>query len=151
MTNARSIVRPSAAEMFPGVAIAGDAKDEEPRSFAATYAPNNRPFRRTTRLAEIFAKVPQQWRSVAAEDVYHRPHKDRQALLGFVLMSCPVEQMRFLACVWDKFHPDEDFTTAFSALVKRGRLLDVIDHTSKEHEKSLLLVYDGVMEARGKM
>lgn len=125
--------------------------DNELPTFPARYAANNRPFRRTTRLGEIFGKIPQQWRSVAAEDVYHRPFKDRQTLLGFVLMACVGEQINFLACVWDKFHPDADFVTAFAALAKRGRLLDVIDHTDKEHEKRLLLVYDGVMEARGKM
>lgn len=125
--------------------------DNELPVFPARYAENNRPFCRTTRLGEIFGKIPQQWRAVAAEDVYHRPFKDRQNLLGFVLMACVSEQARFLASIWDKFHLDEDFRTAFIALAKRGRLLDVIDHTSKEHEKNLLLVYDGVMEARGKM
>ena len=110
----------------------------------------NRPYTKDTPLGFIFKKIAPKWQHVRAGDVYARRQQDN-SLLGYVLMACVEEQVNFLAAIWDQFHFDEDIRTAFLAIVKRGRLLDVLDNESKDARERVALVYAGVMEAWGKM
>lgn len=118
---------------------------------APRYAQGSRErYTRATPLRRIFRAIPAKWAGLPASSVYANRHQ-ANALLGFVLMACVAEQLTFLCAVWEEMLPDDDVITAFKALVKTGNFLDVMDHTSQDARARILLTYNGVMEARGKL
>lgn len=110
---------------------------------------SNRPYRKSTRLNTIFKHIPAIWGNIRAGDVLEAS-KQQNALLGFVLMACTAEQVKFLSCIWDEFYPDEDVVTTFTALSKFGKLVDILDWTSPAARERIILTNIGVQAARGR-